>query len=55
MPVFQRVSFRLLNNPLSLAIPGPGEYVLGWQLFSPRMTPKTGTFLLIMHQEVKRT
>jgi hypothetical protein len=40
MPVWEGVRFRLLDGHLELTLPpGPGKYVFGWELHSPRMTP----------------
>jgi hypothetical protein len=43
IPVFHGVTFQLVKSPLSVRVPGPGLYLLGWQLDSPRMAPKRST------------
>ena len=46
MPLFHGVVFQMLESPLLLRIPELGTYVLGWQLLSPRMTPKADAIFL---------
>lgn len=51
MPLFHDVVFEMLDSPLLLGIPELGTYALGWQLLSPRMTPKAGAIFLRFQRE----
>jgi hypothetical protein len=46
MPVFERVEFRILDHPLLVTVPTAGDYLLVWQVKTPRMPPKEGHCLL---------
>ena len=52
MPVFEGCFFRLLNNPIDVAIPAPSTYVIAWELRSPRMTKKDGGVLLVWNGQI---
>jgi hypothetical protein len=46
MPVFEGVNLELLRIPFSIGIPGAGQYLLAWEIHSPRMQTKLGHHFL---------
>jgi len=48
MPVWSDAKFSISDTPVGFRVPqGSGQYLLGWELKSPRMTPREGFYNLI--------
>ena len=52
VPVFEGCFFRLLDNPIDVAIPAPSTYVIAWELHTPHMTKKDGGVLLAWNGQI---